>query len=269
MRHITQILCFNCAYISPDTEDAEIICPKCGFTTERDSYQKIIQYAAEVVEFGYHYRLTYERDLDEGKLDAPNVRIRYALSIEVIWVFVALAALSGVIGNATWDFIKAVIKEIINSQTETNNRTRYESISRMLENEERFGTFIQYIQEYHRKGINALHPKVAEAVAEEMIVDEAVSLFPYDRNGMLVPLSQEELVDIYKRALAIKVASKKMPEENELAGFWKGVPNDSSNMNKLANTEWARSRKLPSKANRTASKKSLKKKSSKRKRSKS
>jgi hypothetical protein len=193
MSKITPIICFNCANLFSESENGDLGCPECGFTVEHDLYQKLLNYAAETVEFGYHYRLTYEADFNEGRMDDPKVRTRYAIGFDDIWIFIALAALSGIVGNAAYDLVKLAATKIINRQAGISNRSKFKTISRMLENEKRFEIFIKYIQDFHQNGVSTLPPKIAGAVAEEMLVHEVVPLFPANREGMLKPLTEAEL----------------------------------------------------------------------------
>lgn len=215
----TQLICFNCANLFSYEGGSNIVCPECAFSINRKVYNRLINYASEAAEYGYLYRQTYEKDFHKGKLNS-----RYQISFDEIWIFAALAALSGVIGNATYDLIKIAINKIRRKRAEFTKASIFVSASRVLGNEEQFKLFLRYIEEFHKQGLKGLPDEVAIAILEEMFVDETVKLLPRGSDGEHRVASKEELIEIHRQAL-VNVASKKKPKKKDFEKFWEEMEN--------------------------------------------
>ncbi len=190
----------------------EIICPECGFTVERDTFERLMKYASEAMRFGYHYRLVYEDDYrKEGRLSS-----RYALSpLGIALSFAAIAALSGVIGNISYDIIKKVIQKI--KEKSSNPDDSSAKSYNILNNEEEFRVFTMYIEDFHNDLQNVI-PEIAAAVIREMIVDKTLEL-----EDLGADLKGEKDPVYYLLQASIQVRRKKKPHSTDFADFWKKI----------------------------------------------
>lgn len=138
---ITEFICFNCANLFADTREVILICPECGNAIDRTAHEKLLEYAADAVEYGYHYRQIYEEDLKQGDIEGAN-----AIVFDDIWMFVALAGLSGVIGNATYDAIRLAIRKISERRLALkDDQLAIEAVKdvlKLIDNEQDFALFL-------------------------------------------------------------------------------------------------------------------------------
>jgi hypothetical protein len=181
-------LCFSCAFIFEAKEGESIVCPECSFTIERVSYNRILEPARDAAVFGYFYRKAFERNAKEG-----NTKTRYALVVDDIFIFLALAVISGVFGNAAHDASKAAFRRIIGEA-----HARYEQWGeltqlRLLKNDKDIDRFVEYIVEFPQS-VRELPVEIRMAIVEEMLVDVAVDRLPKDKEN----LSREEFEKILK-----------------------------------------------------------------------
>jgi len=237
MTPITQIVCFSCANLFPDMESNEIICPECGFAVQRDLYQRLLSYASYAVGFGYHYRLAYENQIHK-----QQGRVRYALTFDQIWVFAAVAALSGIIGNASYDLIKMVIRKIRSKRVQIAVIPDDSEFVRILESDERFSTFLQYIENFDTDYRQGIHFQVAQALIEEMTAHEFARLWPHNNDGTPQRLSEEELRQIYKKAIIV-VNSREKPGKRDFEGFWENINTPYSSKGRNTRTASKRAKK--------------------------
>ena len=127
------VLCVGCAAMSLDRGLAILVCPQCGFRIGRKRYRRLVDYAHDAALYGHVYPERYKRDRDEGRGDR-----RYFIEIGEALVFAAVAALSGVIGNATYDAIKLFI-----------SRLRDQGIDDAQLKEPKINLFIQNVQKFY------------------------------------------------------------------------------------------------------------------------
>jgi len=175
-------LCFSCAFIFEAKEGESIICPECNFTIERDSYNRILEPARDAAVFGYFYRKAFERNAKKG-----DTKTRYALAVDDIFIFLALAVISGVVGNAAYDASKAAFRRIIEQANARYEQWGELTQLRLLKNDKDIDRFVEYIVEFPQS-VRELPVEIRMAIVEEMLVDVAVDRLPKD----ITKLSREE-----------------------------------------------------------------------------
>jgi len=122
----------------------------------------------------------------------------------------AVAALSGVVGNASYDLVKLVIRKIRNSVRDDSNLD-------IPRSEQEIEIFIEYVREYHT-GEMETDDLVISAVREEELADAtgAASQVFFEKNeGDLAAFSSPEFREIILAALR---DATKIPEPVELPG---------------------------------------------------
>jgi len=183
-----QRLCLACATIF-DLE-AVAVCPVCTSRHDEDLYHRVADLAHDVVYHGHLYRRKYEDNITSG-----DTRARYLLvepSDVLVWL--GITVLSGILGGASWDLVRAVAGRIRNSLSDTDTPTPDVDV---LRND----------AEEYVTGMANIDPAVRSAILEEILVHaaaprlaEAVALLETHDSA---PVNDPELV-----ADAIAMAAK-------------------------------------------------------------
>ena len=205
-------MCFNCASVTCLKSGSKIVCNECSFEIPESSYNRGIEYARKCFKFGIMYRSSYEdqykriknsREFTMWSLDDPGD----------IQKFITLAILSGIIGNASWEVIRYVIRKIFTQLKETSNQ----NIIYFMDT---------FDFEYHKKMINDyyhfLHEvpiEVKRAIAEELIA-EVVEKDDYPSPEEFVTKNMNsKKYYISRRDMAKKVFKKRLPSQY-FSSFW-------------------------------------------------
>ncbi|WP_432664501.1 hypothetical protein R9X47_28730 [Wukongibacter baidiensis] len=165
-----RVLCFGCAEIYKIHNTKELCCPECGYSIGYESYKKIYDYAADAVEFGYQYRLTYEKEYERY----GEIKYHYCLkSMGEVAHFLSIAALSGIIGNLSTDSVKRIIL-VIKSKIRRKKLDTHDLIN-IIDNEDKLDEFLEYIEDFYNE-FYSLKPEIREAIYEEMIVHSTTNI---------------------------------------------------------------------------------------------
>ncbi len=103
----TLILCTRCAHLF-EQDAYDLNCPQCGQIVHIETYKTLFRFAAEANRYGVDYREVYQEMLDDG--DAGQEA--FSLSPSEIASFLVMAALSGIVGNASFESLKLVFRKI-------------------------------------------------------------------------------------------------------------------------------------------------------------
>lgn len=208
-RRLSHTLCFSCGEIFPASGGEKLLCRKCGFSVGYNSYYKIMNYAMHTVYYGYYYRRAYEEQLfDEG-----DITTHYALiDPSDLACFLAVSALSGIIGNLAYDLIKKAI-HAINQKFRTLGCEIDQSLI-SLSSEKDIIIFIQYIQEFHSDS-EQIPSKIKRAILEEIISWEVADMFSKHN-----PQTKEEIKDILRKAF-LNINNINKPSRKDFINFWK------------------------------------------------
>ena len=162
------LLCFRCATVYR----AKAIgrrCPECGFVPEPDLYDKVVRYAADAARFGHHYREYYERNRP-----TPDGHRKHALLPEVSTglAFVGVAVLSGVIGGASYDLVRAAVRRIAASLPRGKGRERDAEVLELAADAKRLRRFTRDLSDYLYR-LEELPAEVRDPIVEEVILHAA------------------------------------------------------------------------------------------------
>ncbi len=226
----SQILCIYCATLFEPLSRDLVVCPNCHSTIPFEQYDRLIRYANAAVRFGYVYRRVYENQYQQDEQDSHvHIHIRYSLPIDEILAFAALAVLSGIIGNLSYDIVKAVLKKI--QEHFSDQATGSGDLKRLINNSSEFNVFITYLTEY-RDGLPHLNPMVKQAIFDELSVDVRMATESKIRKTIKETTTDEtpraefvEQVQKLQRTFP-QEEQKEMeagtipPDKNDFEGFW-------------------------------------------------
>lgn len=161
-------LCLNCGHINIDNQIN--ICSNCGYLNDLERQQKLTEYASRAVHYGYEYRVEYESQVAEQ----GEIRVKYSLLNPANYLeWIAVAALSGLVGNMASDLVKYVAKQALEKLTakqEVEELTHEEKNTlKIVRDNATLNKFTVYVQHYY-KGMPKLDKKVGSGIAEEEIV---------------------------------------------------------------------------------------------------
>lgn len=155
----SNILCLQCGSL---IENNISVCPFCSSEIDTKFYFRLVKKVQDYLLFGYEYRRLYEIQYSEKK----KIEKKYHLDPPSgAFVWVGLAVLSGVIGNASWDFVKKVINKI---------RTQVDDSELPFEcdDDKELKQLYQFLLDYHRS-FAGVEQDVKGAIFEEMRAHQA------------------------------------------------------------------------------------------------
>lgn len=157
-------MCFDCAGLDVHVLNDRLVCAKCNWSMSTEAYQAMAEYANRCYYFGYIYRDMYELAYSKDN----NIKIRYSLIQPSNYEeLIAIAVVSGVVGNASWDVVKLAIKKIIcwlrGHLVDEDKVKKLESID--------IDKVMKFIDEYCNSP-KSIEREVLRAVVEEEVVDE-------------------------------------------------------------------------------------------------
>jgi hypothetical protein len=148
------ILCLHCATI---IEDNSVECPACGESVNLRVYNRILEKIDQYILFGYHYRQKYE----EQYAEAGKIETKYAIELSnELFSWIGLAVLSGIIGGASWDFVKFISKKIA-------SQVKDDDLSELVSSDESLKQFSDYLLDYHNS-FRGITGEIQDAIFEEM-----------------------------------------------------------------------------------------------------
>ncbi len=205
----SRTLCLGCAHIFPSTETEGISCPACGFLNEGPTFRKLLTYATVAADYGYGYRAVYEEELEEqGEIPAYGM-----LPISEVFVWMALAALSGIVGGASWEIAGAAVRRIIKQAAKEKAES---SELNAFEDEKEFKQFLIYIQDFV-EGFRNTDPRVRSAVLTEMVINEKVRL--HLEEGYRGAPEEENTLAMRR----VKSILQDVPSKEDFHEVWKNI----------------------------------------------
>ncbi len=217
-----KVICFRCATVFESTNTEVHICPGCSNEMKFQDYEFIINYSRDAIEFGYHYRLVYEEQYKEK----GDIHVHYFLDTpSECWIFVISAILSGVIGNASYDLIKKVIKKIASSYNPQSKEII--ELLKMTENDKEYQTMIRYIQDFH-KDLEGLPIEIKDAIMQEMLIhntqrkmEEVIAQRGRDIHGNVFKDQIDLMVHYAQNPSEIEFGQK--PHKEHFKNMWSGI----------------------------------------------
>ncbi|AWG20529.1 hypothetical protein FFWV33_02775 [Flavobacterium faecale] len=160
-------LCLNCAHINEKSTDEK--CENCESVLDTVYYNRLKEYSNQTVIYGFNYRRAYEEQVKKN----GEVNEKFSLIAPTDYFdFLAIAALSGMVGNFAYDLVKNVAKQIY---TKLKNKSEEEKLDNsekelieLISDPSKLNLFIIYIKARYKNA--KLHKKVQDAIAEEEIV---------------------------------------------------------------------------------------------------
>lgn len=203
------IVCLGCASIIRAPHESSILCPVCGYSNDRALCVWLLEHAAEAALCGYQYRVLYESK-QRGLLYLP--------SPEDALVWIALAALGGIIGNATYELTKRAISRIV-------AQLRKKGDHEVLASQDEFELFIRYVEEYER-GMPSATPKVRRKVMMEVSAHLAQREVPNESDAIARnPVLRAKLEELRAKR---NVDAPDRTCDSWPKDLWTRLPDDSS-----------------------------------------
>lgn len=160
-------LCCSCGAVFEASDGSELQCPHCGWWIDSAAYRALLSAAQGAVKFGWQYRRRYEADLREN----GRITCHYALAeYEEAVHFLALAAVSGIVGGLAYDVVKKVMIKIIDAAAKRGAKHTENSVLALIRDREKLDQFIRYVGAYYAC-FDSMEEEVQRAVLEEMLVD--------------------------------------------------------------------------------------------------
>lgn len=195
-------------------------CIECNEPLDREGLLRLYEYAAEVYYYGYQYRIYYERAYAIDK-NPPKPSLSFA-GEALAWV--TLAVLSGILGNAGYDAIKAVISKL---QTDVaTGKVQQKDYSVLLElTDDQLGELVDAARTYC-DGMEGLTKEVRAAIVDEIMAD-TISHDPAVVEEMAKLMQRKEIepkhrrrfVELLRRAI-VRSKKHKTMAPGPLNGLW-------------------------------------------------
>ena len=163
-------ICLYCATVFRSDYKSDLVCPNCGRTIPRQKYTRLVSSAAAATRFGHQYRERYRVDANTGKSEQRH----YLVPLDVVFAWIALAVISGVLGNASWEAIQKVLKKILVSNARVTGESHVEIIG-LIENTQRLEQFATDVLAFHQ-GVRIDSESIEAAIEEEHVVSLMMSL---------------------------------------------------------------------------------------------
>ena len=212
----TLILCTHCAHLFEPSDD-ELGCLQCGQIVRLETYKPLFLFAAEANRYGVDYREVYQAMNDEGQGGTEA----FSLAPNEIGSFLAIAALSGIVGNASYETLKRAFQKIKARMFVLRPSMAQKFDWSVVEEEEKMKHFFKLLEEFKR-GMPDINERVRLMILHEMAIDYKVSQ-RYNAH----PDSEEEQKAATQR-LAEQGTLRKPPLLEEFAEFWDEMEGKSS-----------------------------------------
>jgi len=216
----TQFLCLACGSLNPRTTEAKATCSDCQTLLEPDELLGLYEYAAEVYYYGRQYRVYYEHAYQTSRAPAkPSL----GFAGEALgWVM--LAVLSGVLGNASYDAIKAVVAKLRDGVA--TGRLPARDPSGLLElTDSELGELIDAARVYCG-GMDGLTREVRSAIVEEVMADTvahdpavAEEMMKLMQRKVIKPKHRKKFAELLRGAV-VRSRQRTQPRPGALSGLW-------------------------------------------------
>tara|TARA_R110001599_G_scaffold131106_1_gene306781 strand:+ start:322 stop:966 length:645 start_codon:yes stop_codon:yes gene_type:complete len=160
-----------------------------------DDYEILLDYSHRATQYGYRYRLEYEKQVREH----GEVIVKFSLvdpSNYLEWL--AVSALGGITGSVAFELVKYVAKQIYQKLTSKKEplSDSEKSVLKIVSDNATLNQFTIYIQNYH-KG-NAKTPKEAhDAVLEEEIIHSMTDDLKDEMIEAMEKLDKENFTEVF------------------------------------------------------------------------
>lgn len=209
------ILCLTCANAF-SAEESNNVCPVCK-TASRDSYRRLVRYSELAMRYGYQYRDVYERDLARG----PLTRFYSLIDLPPIFQFLGIAALSGIIGNISYDVLKYVVRKIIkNSPNLPHWGGRL--LEQLRTDDRALRKMVQYLQDFVDGREYEPH-QVSKLCQQEMEATDFSEPIVQARGGQI---SKEDMLAAIKDRIRRRQEDRRPPLAEDFWEVWSEIKID-------------------------------------------
>jgi hypothetical protein len=180
---------------------------------DKQRFDRLWWYASDAVKYGFAYRDAYEEDLRQGDLDQA-----YCLQpAGEVLTWVALAALSGIVGNGSTALIRSAIQRIV-QKARREQLGRIEREINVLIDDQKFAKFIQYLADYS-SGLPDIDPRVKRAIVVEMVID---SYLRPEYSEFYTAIAEQQRSSAAHEKLSIN----NRPDPTDFTGAWDSCTED-------------------------------------------
>lgn len=159
-------ICLFCATVFWSDYRSDLVCTNCGRTTPRQRYTRLISSAAAA-----EYRELCRADAEAGESDQRH----HLVPLDVVFAWIVLAVIGGVLENASWEAIQRILKKILVSNARVTGASHI-AIVELIEDREKLAQFATDVLAFQR-GERIDSGSIEAAVEEEQVVHLMTRLF--------------------------------------------------------------------------------------------
>ncbi len=187
------IFCLNCGHLNDKTVR---VCEVCGSRFDQRTYKRLMDYGRQAVRYGYDYRREYESQIKSNN----EISINYNLpEPDALYQWLALAALSGIVGNVAYDMVKYLAKRLYHKIVGSKENKKYGEVIKFLSDDKQLELFTNYIKDYYNN-FSDIHPEVKKAIEEEIFIDNSHNTAEETRELMLAfDSDRKKYLQLYKK----------------------------------------------------------------------
>ena len=216
-------ICLNCAEVI--SSSAEILqCPHCGAKIDHAKTTRLLYFGRNAFLFGYQYRSVFEADYAKSR----RCSSRYQLDPgSDLLAFAAVAATSGIIGNAAYDVLKNVLARIARHYAQVKTH-RDDPLAKLFSTEAGRRKFINYIHDYTNGLAGLRNLEVKRAIDGEIFthleIEARYHLDESKQRKFLQPPPLDDLNGLWREAATPAKAAEKptKPKRNKRRKRLKG-----------------------------------------------
>lgn len=215
-------ICLSCATVFQSDYESDLDCVSCGRIIPRQRYTRLVRSAAAAARYGFQYRDRYRADAQNGPLHS-----RYCLAaLDAVFTWIALAVISGVLGNASWESIQKVIKKILDSNA-TMTGESHNAVIELIEDTDKLERFATDVLAFNRR-VRIESDLIEAAVEEEYVVDLMIGVIsdnPEVSSALTSAGSEERKVLVAGLVAAMRAAQAEAAPltEEEVEDLWAQV----------------------------------------------
>lgn len=176
--------------------------------------QRLLYFGRNACEYGYQYRRVFEADYAAAGKCAGRYQLH---TLSEFMAFAAIAAASGVVGNASYDLIKAVLLKLW-KQAQQNREPKESLLSELFESEAGRRRFLEYIHDYTNGFVRLRNRAVKAAIEEEIFVDVRINQRNESLNAANPNSASRLEVDETKRPEHLLA-----PTQGQFEGLWSAL----------------------------------------------
>lgn len=217
----THLLCLTCGSLNErSTQSIAQVCRECDGSLEPEQLLRLYEYAAEVYYYGRQYRVYYERAYEHGD-NPPKPHLGFDGEA---FAWAMLAALSGVLGNASYDAIKAVISKV--RADISSGRVVSKDYTPLLElTDAQLGELMDAARTYCN-GMDGLTKEVQAAIIEEIVANTvthdpalAEEMAKLMERKNIKPKHRKRFVELLRNAL-VRPKYRNKPQSGAFNDLW-------------------------------------------------